>query len=48
MRWMKPEPIIQSEVSQKEKQTLCINAYMWNLENGVDEPICRAGIETQT
>ena len=24
-----------------------MNAYMWNLENGSDEPICRAGIETQ-
>ena len=34
--------------SEGEKQILCINAYMWNLENGVDEPICRAGIETQT
>ena len=30
MRWMKLEPIIQSEVSQKENQD--INAYMWNLE----------------
>ena len=26
------EPITQSEVSQKEKQILYINAYMWNLE----------------
>ena len=25
-----------------------IKAYVWNLEkNGTDEPICRAGIETQ-
>ena len=24
-----------------------MNTYMWNLENGTDEPICRAGIETQ-
>ena len=30
MRWMKLEPIIQHEVSQKEKQ--CIKAYIWNLE----------------
>ena len=29
--WMNPEPIIQSEVSQKEKKHICINAYMWNL-----------------
>ena len=31
MRWMNLEPIIQSEVSQKE-QVSYINAYMWNLE----------------
>ena len=30
MRWMKLKPIIQSEVSQKEKQYT--NAYIWNLE----------------
>ena len=32
MRWMKLEPIIQSEVSQKEKQLQYTNAYIWNLE----------------
>ena len=32
MRWMKLEPIIQSKVSQKEKQIQYINAYIWNLE----------------
>ena len=33
MRWMKLEPIIQSEVSQKEKNPIqYINAYIWNLE----------------
>ena len=42
MRWMKLEPIIQGEVSQKEKQILCVCIYMcvyiwnsiyiWNLE----------------
>ena len=31
MRWRKLEPIIQSEVSQKEKHQY-INAYIWNLE----------------
>ena len=25
-----------------------INTYVWNLGNGTDEPICRAGIEMQT
>ena len=32
VRWTDPEPILQSEESQKEKQISYINAYMWNLE----------------
>ena len=33
MRWMKLEPIIQSEVSEKEKQHQnSILTYIWNLE----------------
>jgi len=36
MRWVKLEPIIQSEVSQKEKKEKTpiqyTNAYIWNLE----------------
>ena len=33
MRWMKLEPVIQSEVSQKEKhQYSVLNAYTGNLE----------------
>ena len=34
MRWMKPEPIIQSEVSQKDKHQYSIltHTYIWNLE----------------
>ena len=31
MRWMKPEPIIQSK-SERETPIQYINAYMWNLE----------------
>ena len=31
-RWMKLEPIIKSEVSQKEKPIQYTNAYIWNLE----------------
>lgn len=27
--------------SQKEKQILYINTYMWNLAKGIGEPICR-------
>ena len=32
---------------EREKQILYINTYVWNLEKGADEPICRAGVETQ-
>ena len=31
VRWMNLEPVIQSELSQKEKNKY-INVYMWNLE----------------
>ena len=46
MRWMKLEPIIQSEVSQKEKhQIQYTDAYVWNLES--DNPVCETAKETQ-
>ena len=32
MRWMKLEPIRQSEVSQKEKHQYYILTHLWNLE----------------
>ena len=33
MRWMKLEPVLQSEISQKKKTPIqYINAYIWNLE----------------
>jgi len=32
--------------SEREKQTLFTNTYKWNLENGTEEPICRAAAET--
>ena len=32
VRWMNLEPIIRSEVSQREKQISYVNAYIWNLE----------------
>ena len=32
MRWMKLEPIIQSEVSQKETPIQYTNTYIWNFE----------------
>ena len=42
------ESVIQSEVSQKEKNKYCILNICGIQKNGTDEPICRAGIETQT
>ena len=33
MRWMKLEPIIHSEVSQREKHQYSILMHMWNLES---------------
>ena len=51
MRWMNLEPVIQSEISQKEKN-VCVCAhvcvYMESKTNATDESICRAGIEGQT
>ena len=49
MRWMNLGPIIQSEVSQKEKNKYCILMYIYGIwKHGLDEPICRAARETQT
>ena len=43
--WMDLEPVIQSEVSQKEKNKYCIVMHLCGIyKNGTDEPICRAGI----
>ena len=33
--------------SEREKQIMCINMYIWNLENGIGEFICREGMEMQ-
>ena len=32
VRWMNLEPVIQREMSEREKQILYINTYIWNLE----------------
>ena len=46
MRWMSLDLVIQSEVSQKEKNKHCILMHIYGiLKNGTNEPICRAGIE---
>ena len=48
MRWMNLEPIIQSEVSQKEKDKHCLLTYIYRIEkNGTERFIFRAGMEKQ-
>ena len=39
------EIVTQNEV--RKRQILHNNAYMWNLENGTDELICKAKTESQ-
>ena len=49
MRWINLEPVIQSEVSQEEKNKYHMLILIYGVyKNGTDEPICRAEIETQT
>ena len=48
IRWMKLEPILQSEVSQKEKHQYSILTYIYGIEkDGNDDPICETAKETQ-
>ena len=48
MRWMKLEPIIQSEVSQKEKHQYSILMYIYGIQkDGNNNPICEIAKETQ-
>ena len=48
MRWMKLEPIIQSEVSQNEKHQYSILTHIYGIqEDGNDDPICETEKETQ-
>ena len=47
--WMNLEPIIQSEICQKEKDKYHVLMHIWNLERlYTDEPVFRAAVETQT
>ena len=47
--WMDLESVMQSEVSQTEKNKYCILTRVCRVsKNGTDEPICRAGIELLT
>ena len=46
--WMDLETVIESEVSQKEKNNYRILTHIGGIyKNGTDEPVCRAVIETQ-
>ena len=46
--WRDRETVIQSEVSQKEKNKYRILTHIYGTsKNGTDEPVCRAEIETQ-
>ena len=48
MRWMKLEPIIQNEISEKEKHQYSILTHIYGLqEDGNDDPICEIAKETQ-
>ena len=49
MRWMKLEPIIQSEESQEEKHQYSILTHIYRIKkDGNNDPICKAAKETQT
>ena len=48
MKWMKVEPIIQSEVSQNEKHQYSILMHIYGIQkDGNDNPICKTVKETQ-
>ena len=49
VRWMDLESVIQSELSQKEKNKYCILMHIYGiLKSGTEEPSGRAGIKMQT
>ena len=48
MRWVDLEPIIESEVSRKEKLQFSILIYIHGIwQDGTENPTCRAVKETQ-
>ena len=49
MRWMNIKPIIQNDVSQKEKDKYCILMHIYGIQkNDTKEFIYRATVEKQT
>ena len=48
MRWMKLEPVIQSEVSQKKNTNNSILTHIYEIQkDGNDNPVCKTAKETQ-
>ena len=48
MRWMNLEPIVQSEVNQKEKYQYSILMHIYGIQkDGNDDPVCETAKETQ-
>ena len=48
MSWMKLEPILQSEVNQKEKHQYHILIHTYRIyKDGNDDPVCETAKETQ-
>ena len=48
VRWMTQEPIIQNEVSQKEKHQYSILMHIYGIQkDGNDDPICEIAKETE-
>jgi len=48
MRWMKLEPIIQSEVGQREKHQYSILMHIYRIyKDGNYNPVCKTAKETQ-
>ena len=46
MKQMNLEAIVQSEVSQKEKDKYCTSVHVYGIQkDGTDETICRAAME---
>ena len=49
VRWMDLEPVIQSEVSQKEKNKYCMLTHIYGIKKKhYEEPRGRTGIKMQT
>ena len=47
MRWMNLEPIIESDVTQKEKDKYHILTHIYGIyKDGTDEIICREAMQT--